>query len=89
MPSPSAVRIELSGGEREQLESWCRRYARAQVLALRWRVVPPASEGLSSSEVATRMGIKTLETTPSDATDWSTRSLEREVGLTQPAVRRI
>jgi hypothetical protein len=64
-------------------------YTSAQVLALRSRVVPAASEGLSSSEVARRIGIKTLETTPSDATDWLTRSLEREVGLTQPAVRRI
>jgi transposase len=33
--------------------------------------------------------IKTLETTPKDATHWSTRSLAREVGLTQSAVLRI
>jgi transposase len=33
--------------------------------------------------------IKTLETTPRDATHWSTRSMAREVGLTQSAVLRI
>src|SRR5215210_7983892 len=33
--------------------------------------------------------IRTLETTPNDATHWSTRSMAREVGLTQSAVLRI
>ena len=32
---------------------------------------------------------KTLESTPRDATHWSTRSMAREVGLTQTAVSRI
>ena len=32
---------------------------------------------------------KTLETTPNDATHWSTRSMAKEVGLTQTAVSRI
>jgi transposase len=33
--------------------------------------------------------VKTLETTPKDATHWSTRSMAKEVGLTQSAVSRI
>jgi transposase len=33
--------------------------------------------------------VKTLETTPEDATHWSTRSMAKEVGLTQSAVLRI
>ena len=33
--------------------------------------------------------VRTLETTPKDATHWSTRSMAREVGLTQSAVQRI
>jgi len=33
--------------------------------------------------------VKTLETTPKGATHWSTRSMAREVGLTQSAVQRI
>ncbi len=100
-------------------------------MALRARIVLAAADGLSSSEVARRLGIqvgtvrkwrnrfadqrldglldeprpgqprkitdaqveevivKTLETTPSDATHWSTRSMAREVGLNQSAVHRI
>jgi transposase len=33
--------------------------------------------------------VKTLETSPKDATHWSTRSMAKEVGLTQSAVSRI
>ena len=33
--------------------------------------------------------VRTLETTPKEATHWSTRSMAREVGLTQSAVHRI
>ena len=33
--------------------------------------------------------VRTLETTPKDATHWSTRSLARELGLSQSAVSRI
>jgi transposase len=33
--------------------------------------------------------VKTLESTPKDATHWSTRSMAKEVGLTQSAVSRI
>jgi transposase len=131
MPSPYAVQIELTSGEREQLESWSRRHTSAQALALRARIVLTAAEGLSSSEVARRLGIqvgtarkwrnrfaeqrldglvdeprpgqprkitdaqveevivKTLESTPKNATHWSTRSMAAEVGLTQNAVLRI
>jgi hypothetical protein len=33
--------------------------------------------------------VKTLESTPRDATHWSTRSMAAEVGLSQSAVSRI
>jgi transposase len=131
MPFPVAVPIELTAGEREQLESWSRRHTSAQALALRSRIVLTAAEGLTNTEVAARLQIKrgtaakwrtrfaearldgltdeprpgqprtitdaqveeviikTLETTPTDATHWSTRSMAREVGLTQSAVHRI
>jgi len=42
-----------------------------------------------SDEQVEEVIIKTLETTPRQATHWSTRSMAREVGLTQSAVLRI
>jgi transposase len=131
MPSPVAVGVVLSGGEREQLESWARRGKSAQALAQRSRIVLAAAEGLKNTEIAERFSldhatvrkwrnrfaadrldglldeprpgrprtvtdaqveeviVKTLESTPRDATHWSTRSLAAEVGLTQTAVSRI
>lgn len=131
MPSPVAVPVGLTEGEREQLESWSRRRTSAQALVLRCRIVLAASEGLKNREIAERLGIsattvtkwrsrfaehrldglldeprpgrprtvrdaqveeviaKTLESTPKDATHWSTRSMAREVGLTQSAVHGI
>ncbi len=131
MPIPVAVSIELSEGERAQLESWARRHTSAQALAQRSRIVLAAAAGLKNTEIAGRLGVdrssvtkwrsrfsehrldglldeprpgkprtitdeqveevivKTLESTPKDATHWSTRSMAREVGLTQSAVLRI
>ena len=39
MPIPVAVAIELTDGERAQLESWARRQTSAQALAQRSRIV--------------------------------------------------
>jgi transposase len=131
MPSPRAVELVLSEGEREQLEAWARRRKSAQALAQRSRIVLAAARGLTNSEIAERLGItrgtaarwrsrfardrleglvdeprpgrprtiddaaveevivRTLETTPRDATHWSTRSLAAELGLSQSAVSRI
>jgi len=131
MPSSVAVRVDLTDGERAQLEAWARRRTTAQALAQRSRIVLAAAEGLKNTEIAERLGvgrpmvtkwrnrfaqdrldglvdeprpgrprtitdeqveevvIKTLETTPKDATHWSTRSLAKEVGLTQNAILRI
>jgi transposase len=131
MPDPHAVVITLSPGERERLEAWSRRRTSAQALAERSRIVLAAADGLSTSEIARRLGVnvstarrwrqrfaehrldgltdeprsgqprkitdaqveevivKTLESTPKDATHWSTRSMAAEVGLNQTAVHRI
>jgi len=131
MPDPRAVVITLSPAEREQLEAWSRRRTSAQALAERSRIVLAAADGLSTSEIARRLGVnvstarrwrtrfavhrldgltdeprpgqprkitdakieevivKTLETSPKDATHWSTRSMAAEVGLNQTAVHRI
>src|SRR3954447_976363 len=42
-----------------------------------------------SDEQVEQVIVKTLESTPRDATHWSTRSMAMEVGLTQSAVHRI
>jgi transposase len=131
MPSSVLGPVELSAGERAQLESWTRRRTSAQALAMRSRIVLLAAEGHNNTEIARELGIhrnvagkwrsrfveyrldgltdeprpgrprtisdeqveevivKTLESTPRDATHWSTRSMAREVGLTQSAVLRI
>ena len=131
MPSFSVVSIVLTEAEREQLESWSRRWTTAHALALRSRIVLLVADGLRTGQVAARLGVhrntvakwrrrfeaerldglvdeprpgrprtvtdahvdavitKTLESTPKDATHWSTRSMAAEVGLTQSAVQRI
>ncbi|MCA1697010.1 MAG: IS630 family transposase [Actinobacteria bacterium] len=131
MPSPIAVEVVLTEAEREQLESWSRRRTSAQALATRSRVVLAAADGLSNTEIASRLGVhrntarvwrsrfvaerldglldeprpgrprtvtdaqveevitKTLESTPKNATHWSTRSMATQTGLTQSAVHRV
>jgi transposase len=131
MPSFSVVSTELTEAEREQLESWSRRWTTAHALALRSRIVLLVADGLRTGQVAQRLDVhrntvakwrrrfeaerldglvdepapgrprtltdahvdavitRTLESTPKDATHWSTRSMAAEVGLTQSAVHRI
>jgi transposase len=131
MSISTPVLIELSEGERAQLEAWTRRPNSAQALAQRSRVVLLAAEGLNNTQIAERLGVhrpmvrkwrgrfaehrlegltdeprpgqprkitdamveevitKTLESTPRDATHWSTRSMAREVGLSQTAISKI
>jgi len=49
----------------------------------------PGQRRTITDEQVEEVIVKTLETTPKDATHWSTRSMAREVGLTQTAVHRI
>jgi len=57
MPSPIAVEVVLSEGEREQLESWARRGKSAQAPSARSRIVLGAAEGLKSTEIAERLSL--------------------------------
>src|ERR1700685_2929413 len=50
---------------------------------------PPGKPRTITDEQVEEVIVKTLESTPKDATHWSTRSMAREVGLTQSAVLRI
>jgi transposase len=49
----------------------------------------PGRPRMISDEQVEEVIVKTLETTPKNATHWSTRSMAAEVGLTQSAVLRI
>jgi transposase len=57
VPSFSVVSIELSEAEREQLESWSRRWTTAHALAQRSRIVLLVADGLRSGQVAERLGV--------------------------------
>jgi transposase len=58
MPSPVAVKVVLTEGERAQLQAWARRPKSAQALALRSRIVLAAAEGLGNTQVAQRLGVQ-------------------------------
>src|ERR1700678_261734 len=57
MPSPTAVRIELSPEERELLEGWTRRRTTAAALSLRSRIVLACAGGESNTGIAGRLGV--------------------------------
>src|SRR5215210_2455017 len=96
MPSNVAVAIELSDDERAQwLEiarptatRWRSRFAEHRLDGLLDEPRPGRPRTITDEKVEAVI-IKTLQTTPKDATHWSTRSMAREVGLTQSAVLRI
>ena len=49
------VEVVLSDQEREVLERWARRPKSSQALAFRCRIVLAAADGMSSTEIATRL----------------------------------
>lgn len=57
MPSPIAVEVVLSEGERAQLESWARHGKSARALAQRSWIVLAAAEGLKNTEVSRRLAV--------------------------------
>jgi transposase len=67
---------------------WRKRFAADRLEAL-VDVPRPGRPRTVSDEQVQEVITKTLEATPKDATHWSTRSMAREVGLTQSAVSRI
>jgi hypothetical protein len=55
MPSFPVVTLELSDAEREQLESWSRRWTTAHALAQRSKIVVLVADGLRTGEIAARL----------------------------------
>src|ERR1700758_664236 len=95
-------RIVLAAAEGLKNTEIARRLGVTRPMVTKWRnrIAAHRLDGLTdeprpgrprtiSDERVEEVIIKTLESTPKDSTHWSTRSMAREVGLTQNAVLRI
>jgi transposase len=80
-----AERLAITRG---MAAKWRSRFAELRLDGLLDEPRPGRPRTINDAQVE-EVIVRTLETTPRDATHWSTRSLAREVGLTQTAVSRI
>jgi transposase len=76
------------GIQRNMAARWRSRFAEHRLDGLTDEPRPGRPRTVTDAQVE-EVIVKTLESTPKDATHWSTRSMAREVGLTQSAVQRI
>lgn len=81
------IAAELGVG-RPMVTKWRSRFAQGRLDALVDEPRPGRPRTISDAQVE-EVIVKTLESTPKDATHWSTRSMAAEVGLSQSAVSRI
>ena len=79
---------ERLGVSRPMVTKWRNRFAEHRLDGLTDEPRPGRPRTITDAQVE-EVIVRTLETTPKDATHWSTRSLARELGLTQNAVLRI
>ena len=76
------------GVGRPMVTKWRNRFAEDRLDGLVDEPRPGRPRTITDDQVEAVV-VKTLESTPKDATHWSTRSMAAEVGLTQNAVLRI
>ncbi len=76
------------GVHRNMVAKWRSRFLEHRLDGLTDEPRPGRPRTVSDEQVEAVV-VTTLEATPKDATRWSTRSMAREVGLTQSAVQRI
>ena len=79
---------ERLGVHRSVATRWRRRFSEHRLDGLTDEPRPGQPRKITDAKVE-EVIVKTLETTPRDATHWSTRSMAKEVGLNQSAVHRI
>ena len=70
------------------VRKWRNRFAEHRLEGLTDEPRPGQPRKINDAKVE-EVIVKTLETTPKDATHWSTRSMAAEVGLNQTAVHRL
>jgi len=80
-----AARLDL---DIATVRKWRKRFSQVRLDGLTDEPRPGRPRTISDEQVEAVI-VKTLESTPKNATHWSTRSLAAEVGLTQTAVSRI
>src|SRR5829696_7095683 len=85
--SNAAVATRL-GISRPTVTKWRSRFVARRLEGLADEPQPGATRRISDEQVE-RVLVLTLETTPRDATHWSTRSLAKHVGMSQSAIARI
>ncbi|SRR6266511_2892323 len=83
----AAVAVRL-GVSRPTVTKWRSRFAARRLDGLADEPRPGAARTIGDEQVE-RVLVATLETTPKDATHWSTRSLARQLGMSQSAISRI
>jgi transposase len=79
---------ERLGVHRGTVGRWRSRFAEHRLDGLLDEPRPGRPRTVGDAQVE-EVIVKTLESTPKDATHWSTRAMAREVGLSQSAVSRI
>jgi transposase len=78
-------RLEVS---RPTVTKWRSRFVARRLEGLADEPRPGAARAITDEQVE-QVLVTTLETTPADATHWSTRSLARQLGMSQSAISRI
>jgi transposase len=76
------------GVEAHTVGRWRARFVRDRLEGLTDEPRPGGPRKITDDQVE-EVVVKTLEATPKDATHWSTRSMAKEVGLSQSAIARI
>jgi len=84
----NAAVAEQLGVSRPTVTKWRSRFVARRLEGLADEPRPGAARTITDEQVE-QVLVLTLETTPTDATHWSTRSLARQVGLSQSAISRI
>src|SRR3954469_23705318 len=79
---------ERLGIDQATVRKWRKRFGELRLDGLTDEQRPGSPRTIGNAKVE-EVIVRTLETAPKDATHWSTRSMAREVGLTQTAVSRI